>query len=218
MSHCRFYQTLSYRDTYRDLEYFVFCFSWFIFLLFCSEKCCICSKHAWYTTTCFLLRLWPKTVISNPLYQLLNPVMRNQSKVPVLTVQWLVIPGVFCVDFCFISYSFPFAMSKCWILHVYEACVINHNTFPCYSDQKYLSVRNQSKVPVLTVQRFISVSFLSILCSRVWFYFFPFAQIIVGFCMCTNTHDNHNTFSTIMNRNIFIASLRTKEMQKLTSK
>ncbi len=118
----------------------------------------------------------------------------------------------------FYSYSFPFAISKCWILHVYDACVINHNTFPCYSDQKYLSVRNQSKVPVLTVQRFISVSFLSILCSRVWFYFFPFAQIIVGFCMCTNTHDNHNTFNTIMNRNIFIASLRTKEMQKLTSK
>ncbi len=144
--------------------------------------------------------------------------MRNQSKVSVLTVQWLIIPDVFCVDFCFISYSFPFAMSKCWILHVYEACVINHNTFPCYSDQKYLSVRTQSKVPVLTVQRFISVSFLSILCSRVWFYFFPFTQIIVGFCMCTNTHDNHNTFTTIMNRNIFIASLRIKEMQKITSK
>lgn len=27
-----------------------FCFGWFIFLLFCSEKFCMCTRHAWYTT------------------------------------------------------------------------------------------------------------------------------------------------------------------------
>lgn len=213
-SHCTFYQTLSYLI---ELEYFVLTFvlvGSYSFSFALRNFACVQNMHD-NTTTLFYYYYDQKQL----LYQLLNPVissMRNHSTVSVLTVQssHSFIPDracVFCVDFCFISYSFPFAMSKCWILHVYEACVINHNTFPYYYDQKYLSVRNQSKVPILTVQQFISVSFLSILCSRVLFYFFPFAQRIVGFCMCPNVHDNHNTFTTIMTKNIFIASLRTKK-------